>query len=450
MPSTNPLRRAAPPSPARKAVALLGALAMAGCGLFGDDETPLPGDRTPVRVAVSDLTIPADRAAELAPLGQPIANPDWPQPNGLPTRAPGHLVGPTSLREAWRADVGRGSSGSARITAAPVVAEGRVYTLDAASRVVATDAASGRQLWSISVAPRTERDSAGFGGGLAVMDGRLFAATGFGEVVAVSAADGSELWRRPLGAPLRAAPAVADGRVIVVTRDNAGFGLDAETGAILWRALGAPGGAGVLGGASPAVSGELAVLPFASGEIVAVLAGSGRRLWADALAGGARGLADIGIADVSGDPVIAGAAVFASNFAGQMVAIDGRTGQRGWLRALGSSSPVWTVGPTLFAVANDGRLMRLAGATGETIWSVDLPAFEDPEDRSGRISYRGPVVASGRVYVTSSREGLLSFDAVTGAAGERVGVSGGSSVGPVVAGGTLYVLSDNGTLHAFR
>lgn len=428
----------------------LALLALAGCGLFSDEQPPLPGERIPVRVAVGEATIPAARAAELAPLGQPIANVDWSQPNAGPTRAPGHLAGPASLREAWRTDIGRGSGGSARITAGPVVADGRVYTLDAGARVSALEAGTGRTLWTASVVPPRQNAASGFGGGLAVMDGRLFAATGFGEVVAFSAIDGGELWRQPLGAPMRAAPAVADGRVVVVTRDNAGFGLDAETGAILWRALGSAGSAGLLGGASPAMSGDLAVLPFASGEIIAVRADSGRRLWTDALASGRRGLADIGIADVSGDPVIAGAAVFASNFAGQMVAIDGRTGQRGWLRALGSSSPAWSVGPTLFVVTNDARVMRLAGATGETIWTADLPEPGDPASRAGRTAYRGPVVASGRVYVTSSRDGLLSYDALTGEAGERVAIPGGSSVGPVVAGGTLYVLSDNGVLHAFR
>jgi outer membrane protein assembly factor BamB len=424
--------------------------ALAGCGLFGDDEPPLPGERVPVRVAVAEATIPAARAAELAALGQPAANADWSQPNALSTRAPGHLVGPASLREAWRTDVGRGSGGSARITSSPVVAGGSVFTLDAGARVTALDAASGRVRWTASVSPPRQSDASGFGGGLAVMDGRVFAGTGFGEVVALSAADGAELWRQALGAPIRAAPAVADGRVVVVTRDNAGFGLDAQSGAVLWRALGAAGTAGLLGGASPAISGELAVLPFTSGEIVGVRADSGRRLWSDALASGRRGFADVGIADVSGDPVIAGAAVFASNFAGQMVAVDGRNGLRGWLRALGSSSPVWSVGPTLFVVTNDARVMRLAGATGETIWSTDLPDPGDPATRAGRTAFRGPVVASGVVYVTSSRDGLLSFDAVTGEARERVSIPGGSSVGPVVAGGTLYVLSDNGVLHAFR
>jgi outer membrane protein assembly factor BamB len=427
----------------------LGAL-VAGCGLFEEDEVILPGERVAVRAAQPDTVMPAARAAEISALGPARNLTDWTQPNGQADRAPGHVAGPAQLREAWRTSIGSGNSSAGRITAAPIVAGGRVFTLDAASTVAAVDAGSGRVAWRVSVTPEGQSARDGFGGGLATEDGRVFVTTGFGEVVALSANDGQVLWRQTLGAPLRAAPAVANGRVVAVTRDNGGFALDAQTGGILWRVVGARGGAGFLGGASPAIAGDVAVLPFTSGELAAVSAATGRRLWSDALTGGRRGSAGADIADISGDPVIAGPAVFASNFAGQMAGIDARTGQRGWLRPIRTTSPVWPVGATLFLASADGRVMRLSAATGETLWSTELPAYRRPDRRQDVISYRGPVVADGAVYVTSSQDGLLVFDAMTGQERSRVAISGGSTVPPVVAGGTLYVLSDNGNLHAFR
>jgi outer membrane protein assembly factor BamB len=92
----------------------------------------------------------------------------------------------------------------------------------------------------------------------------------------------------------------------------------------------------------------------------------------------------------------------------------------------------------------------LAAATGETLWSVDLPRYEDPEDREGVIHYKGPVVADGAAYLSSSDAGVLIFDAQTGAARGSIDVSGGVATPPVIAGGTLYVLSQDATLHAFR
>ncbi len=433
----------------RHAAATLALLALAGCGLFEDDER-LPGERVPVRVAAAERLAQPERLAALSPIGPAIANDAWSQPNAVPSRAPGHLAASALPAPLWTADIGEGSGGSVRITAGPVIAGGRAFALDAGARLTAVDAATGRQVWRADLRPDGADRDAGFGGGVAAEGGRLFAATGFGEVIALSAADGSEIWRQRLGAPMRAAPAVEGGRVIVATRDNSGVALDAETGAILWRILSSDSGAGALRAASPAVSGELAVLPFTSGELMAVRASTGRRIWSDVLTGGRRGLARASIADATGAPAIAGGAVFAANHSGQLVALDARTGQRGWLRRISSSSPIWVAGQTLFVIDDERRLMRLAAATGETLWSTDLPAYRDPEDRSGVINYGGPVLAGDRVWITSTEGALIGFDPETGAEAVRLPVSGGSSTGPAVAGGALFVLSDSAVLHAFR
>ncbi|MGF1659346.1 MAG: PQQ-binding-like beta-propeller repeat protein [Rubrimonas sp.] len=442
-------KRARPTRRARAAL-LAAALALGGCSGFSDEDPPLPGARVPVRAAPDPRIASPELAAAVSAIAPPALNADWPQPNATPDRAPGHLAGPTRPTQLWRVSAVSGARGDARITAAPIVSGGRVFALGASADVSAHDAASGARIWRAEIAPEGQNASDGFGGGLAEIDGRVIATTGFGEVIALSAATGEVLWRRNLGAPMRAAPAVDGGLVVAATRDNTAFGLDAATGDLRWRVSGATGGAGFLGGASPAISGPVAVLPFASGELIAVRAVDGRRLWSDALRGGRRGSAMTEIADVSGDPVMAGVAVFASNQAGLMLAIDGRSGARGWTRDIGSTSPVWVAGATLFAMSVDARLFRLAASTGETLWATDLPKWGDPEDREDLISYGGPMLAGGAVHVTSSDGRLLSFDPQTGAQLSEAPLPGGATLGPVVAGGVLYVLSDAGDLFAFR
>lgn len=434
----------------RAILALAVPFLLGACGLFSSDDPPLPGERTPVRLAGEDQVLDPAAARTIADLGpaRPLA--DWPQRNAVPSRVPGHIEGPTGLSPQWRTDIGTGSGSSGRITAAPVVAGGQVFALDAASRVSAVEAGTGRLQWQRSVVAEGQAARAGFGGGLGVADGRLIVSTGFGEVLALSVTDGAIIWRRGVGAPIRSGPAIEDGRVVVVTRDNGAFGLDVQTGEVLWSLPGtATTAPGLLSAASPAMSGGLAILPFTSGEVVAVRATSGRVVWADALAGGRRGLARATITDVSGDPVIAGVGIFTANQSGQMVAIDGRTGRRGWFRPFGSSNPAWVAGETLFVIDDQARLRRLAIANGQTIWSTALPEYENDRRRTA-IVYGGPVVAGGRVYVTSSDDAILVFDPDTGAQLEVVPLSGGSSTGPVIAGGTLYVLTDTGVLHAFR
>ncbi|MEM6422603.1 MAG: PQQ-binding-like beta-propeller repeat protein, partial [Pseudomonadota bacterium] len=264
-------------SPRVRRVAALLALVplLAACSFFGGEEK-LEGERIRIR---QNRDNPATASAAGLGFGNETGGPvaggvalpppqriaQWPQKNGAPSRNSGHLAGPASLDRAWTSDIGTGSSDSGAITSAPIVAAGRVFTLDAAGEVRAFDAGSGDREWDVSIAPEGEGDDEGFGGGLAFDEGRIYASTGFGEVLALDANSGEILWRTRLGAPARAAPAVAGGLIVAVARDNSAFGVDADTGEIRWRAQGATSGAGFVAGASPAIEANGVVVPFGSG-----------------------------------------------------------------------------------------------------------------------------------------------------------------------------------------
>lgn len=421
-------------------VAVMGAT-LGGCGFF-DDEEKLEGERVRIR----DTRTEATARAPAAPLPAPQSNRDWTQTNGRADHASGHLAGPASARLAWRADAGAGGP----LTGAPIVVGGRVLTLDGEATVSSFDAGSGGLGWRTDLTPEGEDGEEGFGGGLAADGNLIFATTGFGEVVALNAASGEVAWRYKAAAPFRSAPAVQGGTVVAVTRDNEAVALDQASGRLVWRVGGVTSQAGLLGGASPAIAGDLVVVPYGSGEIAGVQRSTGRQVWSTVLGGSRRGLARGSIADVTGDPVIAGRAVIAANQSGRMVAVDGQTGQRGWTRSIGATGPLWVAGDSVFVVSDAARLLRLSLASGATIWEVELPAYEDPEDREDAIAYSGPVLAGGRIWLTDGLGSLWNFDAATGAPGDRTSLSDGATAGIAVAGGTLYVLSDDGTLQAFR
>ncbi|MEL7470843.1 MAG: PQQ-binding-like beta-propeller repeat protein [Pseudomonadota bacterium] len=426
-------------------VVVLAAAALTGCSLWEDEER-LAGERINIRNQQSDLSTRA--TASGGPVPAPVGNADWTQTNAQASHASGHLAGPSTLNRVWTADAGSG--GGAAITSAPIVVGGSVYALDAEAQVSAIDASSGDVVWRTDLAPDGESGEDGFGGGLASNGNRIFVTTGFGEIVALDAASGQEAWRYRVSSPFRAAPAVAGGLVVAVSRANRAYAVATSTGQIVWRIDGITATAGLLGGASPAASGGLVVLPFASGEVIGAQLATGRRAWSAVLGGARRGLARSSISDVTGDPVIAGRLVVTANQSGRMVAIDGQTGRRGWTRSVGSMGPIWVAGDSLYVVSDDATLQRLSLSNGATIWSTELPAFEDMEDREDPIAYSGPVLAGGNLLVTDTLGTFHSFDPETGAPGATVDLSSGTTTGAVVASGSVYVLSGDGTLQAFR
>ncbi|MEM9269868.1 MAG: PQQ-binding-like beta-propeller repeat protein, partial [Pseudomonadota bacterium] len=360
--------------------------ALAACG---ERELILSGEREPIRPQSEVIASEEVPALSLPPAR---AQTDWTHVAGDTTHKQQHASLDLPLQQAWSSDIGRGSTKRARLTSSPVVAGGRVFAMDSTATVSALTTAGSAQ-WRVALTPEGERADLGLGGGLAVGDGVLYATTGYGQVIALDPADGAVLWRADLDAPIQAAPAVSEGRVVAVTRADTAFGLDAETGEIDWRVQGVGLGAGLLGGASPAIRGPVTVLPFRSGEVLGVLTSNGRRIWSAAISGGRRGLVRASISEVSGDPVIDNDIVYAGNQAGRLIALDRRSGERLWTQREGALGPVIPVDNSLFLVSDAGEVLRVLSETGEVVWRQSLPLWQRPERRRGGITHYGPVLA---------------------------------------------------------
>src|SRR3954469_2351062 len=131
------------------AISLLG-----GCGILRGSRrptTPTVGTRIPV--LTSDAAAEADPTLADVPvtLPAPVANPDWPQPGGNASKSLGHVALGDAPAQAWSVSIGEGDSAAGRLAAEPVVADGRVYTIDVKARVRAFNAASGALVWEHQV-----------------------------------------------------------------------------------------------------------------------------------------------------------------------------------------------------------------------------------------------------------------------------------------------------------
>ncbi len=434
-------------------VALLAAsLALSGCNVLkrGKGKTPTVGDRLPV--LVFDTGIEADPALAGLPLALPpvVRNPNYAQPGGAADRGTGHLEAPTAPSLAWSASIGAGSSARARLAAPPVVADGRVLAVDSQAMAIALDAATGRQLWRAPVARQRQGGTVAFGGGISVGEGRAVATSGYGVVTAFDPETGRQLWQTELGVPLRGAPAIALGRVFVLSQDNQLFCLNAQTGERVWDIAGTVEVAGLLGVATPTVAQGTVVAGFSSGELNAVLASNGRTVWQDSLARTARATAIQSLADIDASPVIDRDRVFAIGHGGRMVALDLPSGQRVWERNFAGVSTPWVAGDWVFALTVDGQLVAVARGDGRVRWVTQLPQFRRMKSRRGDVRWFGPVLASDRLWVTGSTGRLAWLDPQSGAVGGEIELDDPVFLPPVVADGTIYVLTDRGRLLAFR
>jgi outer membrane protein assembly factor BamB len=426
--------------------------ALSSCGGFlgeSGDGPPLPGDR--ISILTFDRGVRPDEtiADTDVVLPDPYENAIWSQPGGSATHGMYHLALAEEPSLAWKANVGRGSDDDGRILTQPIVVNGVVYTMDSQGLVTAFDATAGKRIWEVDLSEDQE-DEGYFGGGIAYEQGRLFVTTGFAKIFALDAASGEVQWDRRLPGPAHNGPAVQEERVYALSLDNQIQVFGAEDGRLLWNNVGVEEAASVMGAASPAVSEEIVVVPYTTGELLGIRIDNGRVLWAESLAAFTRldPLADI--PQIRGHPVIDRGMVLAISHSGRMLALELQRGLRLWEVEIGGIDTPWVAGDFVYVLSSDSQVVALRRDDGRVRWVTLLPRYEDEEDREGLIRWTGPVLAGNRLIVAGSNGLAVSMSPYTGAMLGEIELPDAVAVAPTVADGTLYFLTDNADLLAFR
>lgn len=438
-------------------------LVLAGCGVtgcsdglpkikdlnpFAEKQAPLPGRRIPVIQAPDGLPGELADGFKAITLPPARANETWAQPGGEPNNAPGHLALAATVNRAWSADAGEGSSKKGRVTAPPIVYDGRIYTLDSEARVTAFSG-SGSQVWRVSLAPESETaggwlslgggGGGGYGGGLAADGGRVVSASGYGVIAALDPATGKKLWEKSLGGPVRAAPTAAGDRVFVLMLDGRFFCLSGADGSELWVARGLPQQASLVQNASPAVEGEIVVVPYPTGDLIALKVSDGTPVWTESVSR-ARSTSQLGSLSNTARPAIEGGTVYAVGHAGRMIATESKTGERRWSLNLPGTQTPWVVGDSVFVVDTAGQILAVTRDEGKVQWSAKLPGG----------SWSGPTLAGGMLWLASSQGQLVSVDPMTGSVKTQQDVGSPVYIAPVVAQNRMYILTDDAELLAYN
>lgn len=420
------------------AVALLGGCtALSGINPLAKKEDTLPGTR--VAVLPQDVV----SGSGIANPGAPLTFAGWTQPGGDISNDPGHVALVNPADRDWVAR-GAGSRRGVRAAAPPLAYGGRAYVYDP-SGVVTAYAGNGGQVWRAGVLPEGEKGRV-TGGGIAADNGTIYAATGFGQVVALDAGSGGQRWIYNLGKPARSAPTAAAGKVFVVDQDSVVHAIDQSSGRRSWAVPGISQSAGVLSASNPAVSGNTVVVPFSSGEVLALDTATGKLKWTDAVLRSSRTLAVSGLPDVAASPVIADGVVYATGVSGRTIAVRLSNGERLWEANIGSATTPVVSGDAVFMVDLRDNLVALNRSTGSVIYSKPLPSVRKKRFFS---VWRGPTLAGGQLWLVSNNKRLLSANAATGEILSNVELPSTAYTKPIASAGQLLVLGGDGTLVAY-
>ncbi|MFL6721510.1 MAG: PQQ-binding-like beta-propeller repeat protein [Sphingomonas sp.] len=331
----------------------------------------------------------------------------------------------------------------------------------------------------------------------------ILVGTTAGELTALDPLTGKRRWSTRLSAPIRSAPVIAGGAILVAT-DEAAAKLDKRTGRLLWTVpIGKPlkpaialtdlsnaesrwdeysaapvvrAGLVYVGSrdgcvhalsqgngskvrdycnddeitGSPVIERDRIYYPSFDGKVYAARLSDGKILWKRDTLGA-----------VPRDLTLSGNNLLASSRSYDLVALDKRNGALAWQRHVWWSWVDSVAEPhprdILIGSSDAQRIYDLGAATGRPIWATFVGGWAWPKPtRAGNTVYAG-VIGTAQPYVGKRRGGLAALDARTGRLkwlfqtphADKVAAYGFAAA-PLVVGGRLYAADLNGSVFAFR
>ncbi len=243
----------------------------------------------------------------------------------------------------------------------PIITDSIVIVGNSIDGVVAYERSGVAERWRFPLKDGVES-------GAVLADGILYFGAGDGQFYALFAESGNVLWKYPMKAEGLAKPLVHGDSVYVLGGNNVVHALEAKTGKLLWTYnRREANNISIRGGSQPAVSGDLALIGFSDGALVALNRSSGSVVWETNLNRNKR------FRDVDATPVVDGDTVYASSYDGSLYALSLSDGKIIWSIDDGGYEEVLIQGSTLFYSTSSGKVMAIDKQSGKIVWSKDNP-----------------------------------------------------------------------------
>lgn len=410
-------------------------------------EEKLKGTRIDVLDYQGTLTPDAEVADEKVTLLAPEVNKQWVSETDAQNQGFENLS-VSGFNESQSARIGEGNGWETLLITQPVIADGKLFAMDAKGYVAAYDANDiDHVLWQSNQAVTAEEEAVG-GGGLAYANGVLYVTTGYGSVLAFVAKDGSLLWRQEVNVPIRSAPIVDEGRVYALTIDNQLLAHDARTGKPVWSHRGIRESALFLGTVSPAVENGIVVAAYTSGELYALRGEDGSPLWSDTLITSRRTTADSSLTGIDATPIIRRGVVYAISNSGLMVANLLSNGKGIWDKQIAGSQTPWIGGDYVFTLTSDSRLIAVHRKNGAIKWVKSFKVMDNGRDRTPHLT--GPIMINDHLVLISAAGEMLVISPQDGKVIQRIDIPDNVKIAPIVANKSLYLVTTDATLYRYQ
>lgn len=374
------------------------------------------------------------------------------------------------------------NASKARIIAAPVMAEGKFFTLSENGILSAFDIAptsdtydapvtpaapsssitkkimsklsfkssdkgepSYKLLWSADLKRKTT--NAHFSsGGMSYSNGILFLTHGTREIVAFDASAGMELWRRRLPDVARLQPVLFQNAAIVQTLNNQTYAMDINSGKILWQHDGLPETLSTGRNIAPIVHNGRVIVGYSSGQLVALNLVNGQELWQMNLSREGDVLPGYTPVALESQPVVDGDAIYVASGNGFLMKINMENGSIYWQHKVRDIQAMNKAGNAIFVTTNAKQVAAITADTGQVIWATDLdPVLEGKKPKSRKpTQVLTPVVVNGKLIIASSDGKVRQLSVETGEILETVDIEKGAQF--ITVNDTLNIFTGSSVL----
>ncbi|MDR0367502.1 MAG: PQQ-binding-like beta-propeller repeat protein [Rickettsiales bacterium] len=413
------------------ATAALGTLL--ALGACAPEAEKLAGERVSVFNRAANEGAAASRAITLEKPRLAIL---WSGDSGNSANNTGHVQGRQNMEPLFSADFARAPDKSF-VLYPPAADESALYAVDGNIDIAKISLADGKKQW---VQTGLSSDASLKFGALALDDDALYAAASNMEIAKIGKESGRILWRRKLKGTLKSGLQACGGKIVLSNDAGEVFAVSAEDGQKIWSHKTLESPFGFIKGSTPACAGDKVIAALGNGEVHILSLADGSPLH---MAGMFRGAPTSinSISDIVANPVAADGVVLVKSYSGGTKAISLASGEELWSRAWsGPATPAASNG-FVFDVDGDGIARAFDLASGAEVWSLkpDL----------GKGAVYSPLLINNRLVIAGASGAGAVIDPYEGRILERVNFGMRIDAPPMMAGEKL-VISGAAGLRAWR